>query len=168
MESLKLISIKDSLGSAEHRKEDTLVIATIKSSSEKQQIEFLKISWFEGNDLLYCEYYAFLLEKIFFKFLIPPPFERKYVLNLWVSPGKFTLQCAINAAMLAILDAGLPIENILCGVQNQNSLYVYKQSEIVFLHNFGPVDQSKNMENDAIKILEKFKFEIENKFNFEF
>lgn len=175
MLEMALIPIRNVLGAALCKISDTEVIASVLHSDDRQQTELLRVEWHESNHHNHCIYHSGIIQKIFNKHC-SDLYERKFVIRLWISPGKNTLECAIDACMLAILDAGIPINNIFVAIQENNELFVFDQKNESVFYLKDTIEkqrgQSNRPEKPQFKRIEetrrKIAFEIENKYQFKF
>lgn len=169
-----IIQIPGCIGSASSQFDDTLVIASILHSDARDNTKLFTVNWNQGCQPEKFNFYQSIVENLFNK-ICSDKFDRKFLIRLWISSGKWTISCAINATMLAILDAGIPSDKILAAVQtNQETdeqgnfdLLVYDQNKkLVFKSTFNQKSKKHEDLSEIDTIRTNILFEIEHKFGF--
>lgn len=173
MLKMSLLPIRNVLGAASCKLLDTEAIASVLHSDDRHQTELLRVEWHEGEHRNSCLYHSNIIQRIFNKYC-NDSYDRKFIIRLWISPGQKTLECAINASMLAILDTGISINDVFVAIQEKFELFVFNRENksVFYLKDIleQPKDCPTGVSETPIQKIEekrsKILFEIENKYQF--
>lgn len=145
----KIIS---SVGSSFFSCKDSKVYCVINGPIDSQKYNKesnLEIKWTQGTILNHKHidrYYSKILEEILSKFIIKEylPYKTLY-LDFHCLGSDNLLFCAVNAALLALIDACVPITSLFYGVSSFiccSEVFIYDE-KLVYQHSLGESDKEK-------------------------
>ncbi|ELQ74592.1 Exosomal 3'-5' exoribonuclease complex, subunit Rrp46 [Trachipleistophora hominis] len=136
-------------------------------------LPYIEVHWNEGSSRSLNTYFAGVVEQIFSK-IVKDDFRRVFVLELWVGVGvRNALMCAFNAAVLALVDAGVPLRKMVYAAnfdEQTEGMVLFENDRPVFVHSFGGIKESdiEIAESKLSEIRDIMRFRLENKYNFNF
>ncbi|RVD92860.1 RNase PH [Tubulinosema ratisbonensis] len=161
-----------SAGSAFFSCQNSKVYCTVNGPIDSQNLNkecLLEIKWSQGTILNHKhidKYYSKILEEILNEYIVKEylPYKTLY-LDFYCVGNDNLLFCAVNAALLALVDACIPIKCLFFGLSSftdDNEVFVY-DSKLVYQHSFSHSDENKAL-NYLEEIKETILFEINKKF----
>lgn len=165
-------------GSSFFRSRSTTVYCSVKAVNDTSphsdsNCYKLEVYWNEGHSRSKNAYFAYIIERNLHR-VVQDKLHRLFVLELWVSVGvRNTLMCGFNAAILALVDAGVPLKNMLYASDfddRTEGMLIFDDNGHVFAHCFGDISE-KNIESAKKKLLpikDVMRLKIESKCKFRF
>lgn len=127
--------IPNSMGSASFSSSGTTAISTVHNSNT---LDVRIRSWSRTDD----KYFSSVVTKILLNYLVPgAPVQ----INVNVVGSKSNiLFCSLNAALLALLDGGVPLSAIFYPSTSFNDdLFIFDHDNLLFYHAFSSVTQEQ-------------------------
>lgn len=167
--------VKNAIGSSSFTKSGTTVLCNIKLATNTAQPSsspsILEVYWNEGASRSKNIYFASIIKKILSK-MVKDGFDRTFILDLWIGVNRRNaLMCSFNAAVLALVDAGVHIENMIYAIsldEEREGVIVFDNDNFMFVHSFGEVKEC-HIEEACEKLADLkdlMRFKIENKYEF--
>ncbi|KAM0673083.1 exosome non-catalytic core subunit rrp46 [Gurleya vavrai] len=124
---------------------------------ENSSFPYLEIKWKETSSLHAKsteKYFSSIIEQIITKFILPLDYLKMIQINFYVCENeRNTLFCAVNACILALIQAGIPLKKMFyagTSLSVKEEIFIFDSNEeVLFKHGFG--ECSKEMENEARK-----------------
>lgn len=148
------------------------------SKQEDPDRAVLEIRWRDPvlvNGRLYDRYFSGIMEKILLKYMMVEMDCYKTIQISFNIAGEArnTLFCAVNAALLALVDAGMPIRSMFYATSSfseEEEVFVFGDDGTSASHAFGPISDSssKNAKDMLAYIKESQQHSLKSKFLFQF
>lgn len=166
-------------GSARFTHGGTTVFCTVSGPQDHQtqwaSTAIVDVRWYEStilNNKILEKHFSNAMSTILAELILTKldPFKT-ICIELYISDAcRNTLFCAINAAFLALADAGVPLKGVFCATSSfevEEEVFVYFEGKICYQHAFGritPSAQKKALDSVA-QIQECLDFTLKKKLN---
>ncbi|KAM0687382.1 exosome non-catalytic core subunit rrp46 [Conglomerata obtusa] len=169
----KLNTLKNCSGSSTFTFNGTQVICSITGPTdcpyrfENPNAPYIKIDWRESNVVhskTIDRYFSHIIEQIITMFILPIDTLKMIQISFYVIPAcRNTLFCAVNACLLACVQAGIPLKSMFCAVSSfdvEEEVFVYglRDGCEVFCHGFGELGDLQR--EKALAMVEDVKDEL--------